>query len=330
MQRAILLLLAVTMLWTARAQDTTRVVVEEKEAVTVTEDSIQTKVRVGDKNVVTVREDSAGTVVRVGNDGVIEVDANHAGDTVKIRIGNRTIKVVDTEEGTSVKTSREPVEKRRGYGKFNGHWGGFEMGINTFHTTDYSLYEGTPFQGHEFFDLDHGKSITVNFNIAEWAFTNPRNTVGLVTGLGFSLMDFRFDDPSMTIVKGENHPYILEPVMFGGAAEKSKLNVVYLTAPLILEVATPLRLNAHRMTLAAGVIGGVNIGSHTKMKFSDSKEKERGNFHLNSLKYELTGRLGLGELCLFANYGMSPLFKEGRGPGLKPLTIGISFPNVSF
>ncbi len=318
------------MLWSARAQDTTRVVLEEKEVVTAIQDTIQTKVRVGDKDVVTIREDSVGTVVKVGDDGIIEVDANHAGDTVKIRIGNRTIKVVDSEEGTSVKTSREPVEKRRGYGKFNGHWGGFEMGINTFHTTDYALYEGTPLQGYEFFDLDHGKSITVNFNIAEWAFTNPRNTVGLVTGLGFSLMDFRFDDADHTIAKGETPPYILEPVMFEETAKKSKLNVAYLTAPLILEVATPLRLNAHRLTLAAGVIGGVNIGSHTKVKFSGSKEKDRGNFHLNSLKYELTGRLGLGELCLFANYGMSPLFREGRGPALKPLTIGISFPNMSF
>jgi hypothetical protein len=288
-----------------------------------------TRVKILEKNVVSVEEDSAATKVKVGNGG-IQVIANHAGDTVSIRIGNRTFDVIERDGGTEITTSKEPREKRKNYGMFNGHWAGFELGINTFHTTDYSLYNNTEYKDWEFFDLNYGKSLTFNMNFAEFAFSNQRKTVGFLTGLGFSFVDYRFDQDitvGKTPVTGKLIPIELDSEL---DVIKSKLNVSYLTAPLILEIATPLKLSHQRMTIAAGVIGGINIGSHTKIKYKGSKDKERGNFNINPFKYELTGRLGFGEFCVFANYSMSPLFKNNKGPELYPLVIGISFPNVNF
>jgi len=202
------------------------------------------------------------------------------------------------------------------------------MGVNVINNIDYSPYRETTYG--EFFDINPGKSLTVNLNLAEFAFSNERKTVGLLSGMGFSFSDYRFDQP-MTVAKDpETANGLLVPVYPQEEVKKSKLNISYLTIPLILEIATPLKLNHQRMTIAGGVIGGINIGSHTKVKYHGSKEKDRSNFYLNPLKYELTGRLGLGEFCLFANYSMTPLFREGKGPGFNPLTIGISFPNVDF
>lgn len=113
MKSLILLCLSFAIMWNAGAQDTTRVKGTEKEIVTVKDDSTRTVVKVGEKDVVTVTEDSTGTVVKVGDGGIIVVEDQYDGDTLKIRIGNRTIKVVDSEGKTSVKTSREPVEKRK-------------------------------------------------------------------------------------------------------------------------------------------------------------------------------------------------------------------------
>ncbi len=284
-----------------------------------------TRVKIRESNLVTVVEDSVATKVKVGNKGGIQVIADNNGDTVRIRIGNRTFDVIDSKKGTEINTSREPKEKTRNYGKFNGHWSGFELGVNTFSSTDYSAYRSTGYG--EFFELNYGKSLTFNMNFAEFAFSNNRNTVGFVTGLGFSFMDYRFDQAAITVAK--NAQGLLVPVQLEDA-KKSKLNISYLTTPFLLEVGTPLKLNNQRLTLAAGVIGGLNIGAHTKVKYHGSKDKERGNFNVNPFKYELTGRLGLGEFCLFANYSMTPLFKDGKGPELYPLTIGISFPNVDF
>jgi hypothetical protein len=286
-----------------------------------------TSVKVIKKNVVTVTEDMDKTQVKIGEDRGVEVITNHRGDTTSIRIGNRNFDVIDNREGTKIHVTRESREKRKKYGRFNGHWAGFEMGVNTFHESDYSLYDGMGYG--EFFDLNHAKSLTININFAEYTFSNDRNTFGLVTGLGLNMMDFRFDQP-MTLTKESSSGLLLPVELDSDGFKKSKLNVTYLTAPIILEIATPLKYKQHRLTLGAGVIGGVNVGSRTKIKTGDGKTKDRRNFNINPLKYDLTGRIGLGELCVFANYGMTSIFEEGKGPQLVPLTIGISFPNVSF
>jgi hypothetical protein len=284
-------------------------------------------VKIIGKNVVTVNEDVNKTQVKIGENKGVEVITNHSGDTVRVRIGNRNFDVVENQKGTKIQMSRNQNEKIKKIGKFNGYWGGFEMGVNTIRESDYSMYSGTGFG--EFFDLNHAKSLSVNINFAEFAFSNERNTFGLVTGLGLNMMDYRFDSP-VSIAKETGSGMIIPVYLEEEGFKKSKLNVSYLTAPLILELATPLKFNHHRLTLGAGVIGGLNIGSRTKIKSADGITKDRRNFSINPLKYELTGRIGLGELCIFANYGMTPIFKEGKGPELFPLTVGIAFPNVNF
>jgi hypothetical protein len=197
-----------------------------------------------------------------------------------------------------------------------------------FHQSDYSVYNlmQTEVQ-NDFMELNYGKSITVNLNIMEWAFSNEANNFGLVTGLGFSFMDYTFDKP-ITIEKREGDGLLMPVDLNPEGLKKSKLHITYITAPLILEVKTPLRMGSSRLSLAAGVVGGVNIGSHTKYKYKDDKEKSRSNFNLNQFKYDLTGRIGFGDFTVFVNYGMTPLFKDGRGPELYPVTFGFSFPNI--
>jgi hypothetical protein len=280
------------------------------------------------KNVVTVVEDNHGTKVKVGNDKGVEVITDDWGDTTRIRIGRRTFDVVDDWNGTHVNMSKEPRKKSWG-GNFNPHWAGLEVGMNMFYQTDYSIYNGTAYASDgEFFDLIPGKSLTWNLNFAEWAFKNEKNNFALVTGLGFSFSDYRFDQ-QITIEKQDGSGMIV-PVSLDdlNRFNKSKLTATYLTAPLMLEVKTPLRMGGSRLYLAGGVIGGLHIGSHTKYKYDGNKEKARGNFNLSQFKYELTGRIGFGDFCLFANYGMTPLFEDGKGPELYPLVIGISFPNI--
>ncbi len=285
-----------------------------------------TKVGTKNKNVVTVIENGEKVSVKVGNDKGMEVITDDWGDTTHVRVGRRTFRVIEGGNGTHVRIDKEEREKNW-TGSFNPHWAGLEFGINMFHQADYSLYHELSTVPEDFMDLHHGKSITVNLNFAEWAFKNEANNFGLVTGLGFSFMDFTFDQP-LTIEKEGGDGIIMPVDLNPDGLKKSKLNVSYLTAPLILEVKTPLRMGNSRLYLAGGVIGGLNIGSHTKFKYKGDKEKLRSNFNLNSFKYDLTGRIGFGDFCVFVNYGMTPLFKTNRGPELQPVTFGISFPNI--
>lgn len=282
-----------------------------------------TEIKVLKKNVVTVTDSDESVHVKVGNDRGIEVITDEWGDTTQIRLGRRSFKVIEGDNGTYLKVDKE-VKNKNWSGSFNAHWAGLEVGMNMMYETNYSLYAGEP--NPEFFELNPGKSLSWNLNFAEWAFKNERKTFGVVTGMGISFNDYAFDLP-ITIEKengfGKIVPVTLENV------EKSKLHVNYLTAPLMLEIKTPLRMGSSRLYLAGGVIGGLYLGSHTKYKLNNNnKEKIKSNYHINQWKYDLTGRVGFGDFCIFANYSMTSLFKDGKGPELHPLMIGISFPNI--
>lgn len=302
MKRLFLLLTAIALVSSASAQDST-------------------KVKVLNKNVVTVREDSVGTQVKVGNNPGVEVISNNEGDTVSVRIGKRVFDVIEGQDGTEVRTAKKAKEDKSSK-KFQGSWQGIGLGMNTLTKNNYSMYSGGPYSEEgEFFDINHAKSLTFDLNFAEFAFANEKKTFALVSGLGVSFMDYRFDK-AMTVAKDDELGYIV-PVELSGDVKKTKLSVSYLTAPLLLEVKTPLRMGNERLSLAAGVVGGLNIGSHTKVKYDDAKDKERRNFNINPLKYDLTGRIGLGDFVLYANYGMTSMFKANKGPEINPLTIGL-------
>nr|MDA3833640.1 outer membrane beta-barrel protein [Spirochaetales bacterium] len=286
-----------------------------------------TKVGTKNKNVVTVIENGEKVQVKVGNENGVEVITDEWGDTTHIRIGRRTFDVVEGWEGTHISVNKEPRD-RRWTGSFNPHWAGLELGMNYYHQTDYSLYNTiNTVVPPDFMELHNAKSIAVNLNFAEWAFTNEANNFGLVTGLGLSFMDFTFDQP-LTIEKAGGSGIIMPVDLDPNGLKKTKLNVSYLTAPLMLEVKTPLRMGHKRLYIAGGVIGGLNIGSHTNFKFKNDKEKNKSSFNLTKIKYDLTGRIGFGDFCVFVNYSMVPLFENDRGPELYPVTFGFSFPNI--
>lgn len=300
------------------SQDTVKVQKTEK-----TPDTTQVKIL--DKSVITVIEGKNGTQVKIGDEG-IEIITDETGDTTKIKIGKRIFRVDGKNNQKNPENEKSDVtelkpHKSKSSGSFNAHWAGLEFGVNLFHQADYSLYNG-----NEFMELIPGKSITFNLNFAEWAFKNERKTFGVVTGMGLSSCDYAFDR-DITIAKESDNGKIVPVAINPDGLKKTKLNVLYLTAPLLLEIKTPLKMGSSRLYLSGGVIGGLNIASHTKIKYRNDKEKSRGNFNLNPFKYELTGRIGFGDFCIFANYGLSPLFKDSKGPELYPLTVGFTFLN---
>ncbi|MCF6333758.1 MAG: outer membrane beta-barrel protein [Draconibacterium sp.] len=284
-----------------------------------------TEIKILKKNIVTVIDDNDKVQVKVGNDRGIEVITDDWGDTTQIRIGRRTFKVIDGDNGTYLKVDKE-ISKKNWPSSFNAHWAGLEVGMNIVQNADYSMYgENQP----EFFELNPGKSLSWNLNFAEFAFKNERKTFAVVTGMGISFNDYTFDLP-ITIEKEDGFGIIVpRNLEEDGSVKKSKLHVNYLTAPLLLEIKTPLRMGSSRLFIAGGVIGGLYLGSHTKYKFyKGDKQKAESNYHINQWKYDVTGRISFGDFCVFANYSMTSLFKKGKGPEIYPLMIGVSFPNI--
>lgn len=292
-----------------------------------------TEVKVGKKNMVTVDDNGDNVHVIVGdkdNSKGVEVITDDWGDTTHIRIGRRNFKVIEGDNGTYVKYEKEDKSKKWSR-SFNAHWAGLEVGMNMFENSDYSIYHSTEYEQYgDVFDLRSGKSLSWNLNFMEFAFKNAKKTFGLVTGMGISFNDYAFDLP-VTMEK-ENGYGMTIPVNIqqeNKSVKKSKLHVNYLTVPLLLEIKTPLRMGGSHLSISAGAIGGLYIGSHTKYKYYDkAKVKIQGNYNINQWKYDLTGRLHFGDFTVFANYSMTSLFENNQGPEIHPLMVGISFPNI--
>ena len=238
-------------------------------------------------------------------------------DTSIIRIGKKDVKVIDHDGGTEIRWGKD--KRKDDPNRFNGHWEGIEFGFNAFDKPDYSMYDAAD---NDFMSLNQGKSLEFDLNFYELNIGLSKSYVGLVSGMGLSFNNYRFDNP-YTLQKGQNMtlPIRLNPENLS----KTKLAATYLNVPVLLEFQIPVNQNEGRLFINAGVIGGVKIGSHTKVKYGNNKDKDRSGFNLNSFKYEATARVGYKDICLFANYSLTPLFQTGKGPELTPFTIGISF-----
>lgn len=275
-------------------------------------------------NKVEVIETPENTRVTLGENEILIVEEN--GDTVKVRLGSKGISIIEGEDGTEIKVI-EMDEKQKSYTKkkkkFKPHFAGLEIGLNNYLTPDRSL--SLP-PDELYMDLNTGKSWNWNLNVIDYGFGLGTDKVGIATGLGFEFINYNFDgqnsirkDPET----GNIVPYIPD---YAGNIVKSKMNIAYVTAPLLLEFQIPA--GKKRIHISGGVIGGVKMWSNTKLKYKvsgeKSKEKARGDYNLSPLRWGLTARVGYRMINFYANYYMTPLFKENRGPELYPFSVGLA------
>jgi len=289
-----------------KAQDTVRVKVLGKNMVTVVEG--------GDKR----------TDVKIGNN-TINIQDGGRGDTVKVRVGHKALVIAEGKHGSDIKLNDLDDQEYESWtgrpSRFKGHWAAVEMGVNSFAKVDYKGY--TP---DYFMDLNQNKSFEVGINVLRYSIglQKDKRNVGLVTGLGLTFNDYRFSNPyTIEIVDGKVRSKLIE----GTGLSKTKLSTSYLTVPLMLEFQIPVSGNNKKLYFSGGVIGGLKVGSHTKVKIDGSKSKDRGDFNINPFRYGATARFGYKGINLFGTYYFSTFFKDSRGPEMYPFTIGIGLMN---
>jgi len=280
-----------------------------------------TKVSLGkNKKIVQVIDNYDGTNVIVGEKGAVMVQDK--GDTVKIKIGRKGIKIVESDNGTNIQIlDEDDMEKEFHYKtkkSFKGNWAGIEFGMNNYLTPDLTLPDN-------FLTLHTGKSWNLNINFMQYSFPLVKQSVGLVTGLGFQMNDYKFSgnnniekDAAGNIIE---LPYIVN-------LRSSKLHVNYLTLPIILEFHLNPDHYGRKFYISAGVIGSMKLWSYTKIKFYDEGNKEknkiRDDFRISPLQYAGTIRFGFKEIRLYANYNLNTLFQKGKAPELYPFSVGLA------
>src|SRR5664280_621351 len=287
----------------------------------------------GDSPAVIAADSNSITKVVVGQDRLAYADK---GDKINIRIGNRGLNILESLEGKLPKLevekynddnslicednddNKDPKEHRKTH--FKGHWAGCEVGFNNYVTDNYNF--SLP-AGIEYMSLNSGKAMNFNLNFSQLSIGLGRHIV-FVTGLGLSWNNYVFDGDN-NIIKDSGGNIINYP--YAETLKKSKLATIYLNLPVLFEIQIPT--DHKRINIAAGPIGAVKISSHSKIIFENGdKAKSDGDFSLNMLRYGVTARIGYENLEIYGTYYMTPLFKQGKGPGgidLFPFEIGIAF-----
>ena len=281
---------------------------------------------------VKVIEDEGKTVVQIGKNNAVTVEENN--DTTRIKLGSKGITVIEGENGTKInmneleEENKEQGDKEKdhdGHKKFKPHWAGFQMGLNNFVNSDFSMSRS----GEDaFMDLNTSRSWNYNINFLEYGLGLGTDKLGLVTGLGLELSNYHFDQEN-TITKNPNGEITGVFLPSTVSIIKSKLQTTYLTAPLLLEGQIPA--GKKRIHISAGVIGGLKLGSKTKVVYRENGDKQkdltRDDFNISPLRYGLAFRIGYRGLNVYANYYLTPLFETSKGPELYPFAIGLTLIN---
>jgi hypothetical protein len=260
------------------------------------------------------------------------------GDTTKVTLGGHTLIVTDNGD---VKWKRtKPL-------KFNGHWGGVDLGINGYFTSAFNTYFG---KSYEYLNQQYEKSINVNLNLFEQNIAfNKAKTIGMVTGIGFSFNNYRFSNPTyLSPDSNELSGFYMRNV----SVRKTKLSLFYLSVPVLFEFQTNNSRRSRRFFISMGMIVNARLRTHTKIYFNEANKKyfledpatgvtlpgyyttpNRSNrnivkntdsYNLQPFRFDATVRLGYGIVSLYATYALNNMFLKGQGPELNQWSAGIS------
>lgn len=204
-------------------------------------------------------------------------------------------------------------------------WSGVDIGVNGYYNTANNSLE-TP-SGYGFLELDYARSHSIGLNLAQYNLHIYRNYVNLVTGFGLEWNSYALRNNVSLVQDAPTVTGIEEPVNFS----KNKLKTTWVNVPLLLEFNTS-KDEERSFHVGVGATFGYNIfRNRLKQEFDISGEEHKrvtkDDYNVNPFRYSATARVGFGNYTLFANYGLSTLFKENRGPKVYPFSAGV---NLSF
>lgn len=300
------------------------------------------------KNVVIMNDQNRSTSVYSYDDtttvnlGAFDVQVIE-GDTTRVSVGRHTI-IVDDDGNVKYERNKKK--------KFNGHWGGVELGINGYVTPDFNTdFNSDRYdQNYDYLTLRYEKSTAVNLNIYEQNIAlNKDKNMGIVTGIGMAWNNYRFSQQTfLTPDSSEVWGFLMEDV----SVRKTKLTAMYITVPIMFEIQTKNPRRLKRFHFAVGALISARVRTHTKIYFNEANKeyklrnittdelmpgvyvtpnandrnivKNYNSFYLQPFKFDGMVRIGYSIINIFGTYSLNTLFQNGRGPELNAWTIGIT------
>jgi hypothetical protein len=115
--------------------------------------------------------------------------------------------------------------------------------------------------------------------------------------------------------------------------KKFKLLTTYLEVPVEFRYTANPETPNRSLKAAIGVKIGTLVSASTKGKNLLNKagqnvnaftQKEKSRRYFNTTRFSATARLGYGVWSLFGTYQLNSFIKEGFGPDVRPITVGLT------
>ena len=267
-----------------------------------------------------------------------------SGDTTRIKIGSKKILIIEEGEDENVaveiysdsldsdfdidieelKSQIEDDDDEES-NEFEGHWKGFQLGFNTLIDAN----NGQP-NSEEWISVNSARSWTFGLNLFQYDIPLIKENFGVVSGLGMSWRNFHFDN-NIDLQDGSAGVTGVFVPIEEREYTKNRLQGTYLDGMVGLELQLPVGHKDSEFFILGGAYASYRMGSNYMQKWVENdrkqKDKTKDNYQLTDLEYGLTGRIGLGKINLFANYSLTPLFKENKTQNVSgvyyPVTVGL-------
>lgn len=160
--------------------------------------------------------------------------------------------------------------------------------------------------------------------------TNPRWSVALGPGIA---TDNIFFDKTFVDIKGLTTNLVFDNVADTNHFRKFKLATAYLEAPIELRYRFNPNDDRKSVKIALGAKVGTLVNAHIKGKelrnaagntLNEYILKENSKRYLNRTRISFMARVGYGNFTLFSSYALTPVFREGVAPTVRPFTVGLS------
>lgn len=207
------------------------------------------------------------------------------------------------------------------------NWAGFGIGVNGWTTPGGNF---TLPKGQKYMELDYGKSLNFQLNPFEKDIHIYKNYINLVVGLGFEWSQYQFSNRT-TLNADSSYTFGTIDSTNLYDYKKNRFKTTFVNVPLLLEFNTSKNPDK-AFHVALGVIGGYRLGSRTRQVLEDDgldlKLVRKDSYNMNPFRVNAHASVGYRNFTLYADYALTPLFVNGKGPELYPFTFGVKL--ISF
>jgi hypothetical protein len=191
---------------------------------------------------------------------------------------------------------------------------------------------GPPFSVDDM-KLRAGKSTNINIWLFMQKLALVKRNVNLKYGFGVEFDNYSFRSP-VSLKEGGPLPYSVggiitnSPFVFRDSISfsKNKLNLKYLSVPLMLNFASTKQKGKPSISGSVGVSAGYLIRQRNKQNSTErGKQKNQGDYDLRRFKLSYIAELGLGSIKLYGSYSPKSIFEKGLD--IRPYSIGVRFSN---